>query len=813
MSEPEASAALRAVLAGDDGGRDALLRGDHTDPHRLLGPHRAEVDGTAGVVVRVLHPDAVAVEVVHGGKALAMTSVAPGLFARWLPGVAEDGDGDGGGDDGATGPLLDYRLHLRFADGTSERRDDPYRFLPTLGDLDLYLASEGNHLRLWECLGARPVEHAGVPGFAFSVWAPNARRVSVVGDFCSWDGRLFPMRRLGSSGIFELFLPGFEAGAIYKYEIVGADGRRRLKADPLARFAEKPPATASRTFRSSFEWRDDEWMERCNRRDVTREPMAIYEVHLGSWRRTIDEGGDGDGGEDATEAGFEDLAGEERRLSPRGPERPLSYRELAPELVAHVRELGFNYVELMPVCEHPYDGSWGYQVTGYYAPTARYGDPDDFRHFVDCCHRHGIGVILDWVPAHFVKDAHGLGRFDGTALYEHEDPRLGVHPDWDTYVFNYGRHEVRNFLVANALYWFDRFHVDGLRVDAVASMLYLDYSREEGEWIPNPHGGNENLEAIELLRAVNQAVAERYPGRFVVAEESTAWPKITHPASEGGLGFTFKWNMGWMHDTLAYFAADPLFRSGCHDQLTFAMIYEHSERFVNPLSHDEVVHGKGSLYTKMPGDPWRKLANLRALFAYQLTRPGKKLLFMGSELAPVREWSHETALDWYLLEDPGRHGLFRWLCDLGALYRDHPCLWRSDPDPESFEWLACHDRERSVVSYLRRTVSAGDRLTDRLMVVLNLTPVPRAEYRIGVPEPALYRRLLSSDDERYGGSGYPAPEEVATEPVPADGCRFSVCLTLPPLAALVLRPEPPRRRPPRPPAPPRASGARRRSGG
>ncbi len=486
----------------------------------------------------------------------------------------------------------------------------------TLGEADLRRFGEGKHPRLWKCLGARRREIDGASGFAFSVWAPNARGVSLVGDFCGWDGSLHPMRRLGTSGVFDLFMPGFGEGEIYKYQIVAADGTTHLKADPLARWAEEPPETASRTYRSRYRWRDAAWMEANAKRDVTRQPMAIYEVHLGSWKqaedlRSVPETAPAKRAPEAAPA-----------TAAPAPER-LGYREIAEPLVAYVKDLGFNYIELMPVAEHPYDGSWGYQITGYFAPTARFGSPDDFRAFVDLCHRNGIGVILDWVPAHFVKDAHGLGRFDGTALYEHEDPRRGLHPDWDTYIFNYGRFEVRSFLLSNALYWLEEFHVDGLRVDAVASMLYLDYSREEGEWLPNADGGHENLEAVSLLRAVNQAVAERFPGRFVIAEESTAWAGVTRAVADGGLGFTFKWNLGWMHDTLGYFGVDPLYRSGCHDQLTFAMVYEHSERFINPISHDEVVHGKGSLYEKMPGDPWRKRADMRTLLAYQFTRPGK----------------------------------------------------------------------------------------------------------------------------------------------------------------------------------------------
>ncbi len=668
---------------------------------------------------------------------------------------------------------------------------------PTLDDTDLYLFGEGTHHELWKCLGARWREVDGVGGFAFSVWAPNAERASLVGDFCGWDASRYPMRRLGSSGVFDLFVPGFAEGELYKYELRTAKGATVLKADPLARWSEEPPATASRAWRSRYAWGDAEWMAAHGERDVTREPLLIYEVHLGSWKRAEDlrpppEEPKASGSKKAakTPAGARSAG-----AKPVGAK--LTYREIAEPLATYVKQMGFNAVELMPVAEHPYAGSWGYQITGYYAPTARYGTPDDFRYFVDVCHRHGLAVILDWVPAHFVKDAHGLGRFDGTALYEHRDPRRGLHPDWDTYIFNYGRFEVRSFLLSNALYWLEEFHVDGLRVDAVASMLYLDYSRKEGEWLPNKDGGRENLEAVSLLRAVNEAVREHFPGRFTVAEESTAWPGVTRPIAEGGLGFTFKWNLGWMHDTLGYFSVDPLFRSGCHDQLTFAMVYEHSERFVNPLSHDEVVHGKHSLYGKMPGDPWRKRANLRALLAYQLTRPGKNLLFMGSELAPPHEWNHETPLDWYLLGDPDRAAFHRFVRDLARLYQRHPCLWRSDPDPDGFQWIACWDKECSVVSYERSLTPAEDAAAgaegdageaeDRLLVVLNLTPVPRDDYRIGAPQPGRYKKILSSDDLRFGGSGYEVAEEVETEARRFDGCRASLVLTLPPLAALVLQ--------------------------
>ncbi len=594
------------------------------------------------------------------------------------------------------------------------------------------------------------------PGVAFAVWAPNARRVSVVGDFCGWDGRLFPMRQLGGSGVFELFVPDLEPGELYKFEILTPQHTLRLKTDPYAAAMERQPGTASRVVApSAYRWSDAAWMTtRRTRRDPAREPMATYEVHLGSWARVANEGN-----------------------------RSLTFREIAPRLAAHVRDLGFTHLELLPIMEHPFEGSWGYQVTGYFAPAARLGTPDDFRFFVDTCHQHGLGVILDWVPAHFPRDDYALRRFDGTALYEHDDPRRGEHPDWGTLIFNYGRREVANFLTANALYWLDEFHVDALRIDAVASMLYLDYSRKEGEWLPNAFGGRENLEAVAFLRTLNDTIAADHPGCFTIAEESTAWPGVTHPTRDGGLGFALKWNMGWMHDTLGYFAREPVHRRHHHDELTFAMLYEHRERFVNPLSHDEVVHGKRSLLEKMPGDEWQKLANLRLLLAYQYTRPGKQLLFMGTELAPHLEWNHDASLEWHLADDPARRGLARFLAELGALYQAEACLWRSDPDGNGFAWIDCADRDSSIVSYERRDGAA------HLVVVLNLTPVPRDGYRIGIPGAGGYAVRLDSDATEFGGSGYRAHAPAVTvEDIPWHGHPRSVVLRLPPLAALVLEP-------------------------
>ncbi len=710
-----------------------LIGGEHGSPHSILGAHPAEVKRTAGVVVRAMMPNAIRVEcLLDDGRVEQLDQEVAGLvnlFAVFLPRF--------------TLPLR-YRLRFYFADGGLWERDDPYRFLPTLGEVDLHLFNEGTHRELWKKLGAHPGTMDGVDGVSFAVWAPNARRASVVGDFCGWDGRVFPMRMLGSSGVWELFLPEIKPGMLYKFELLTREGHLRLKTDPFAFKMEQFPGTASIVEpESRFRWTDDAWMTARRDRDLHRSPVSIYEVHLGSWARVPEEGN-----------------------------RPLTYREIAPRLAEHVAGLGFTHVELLPIMEHPFYGSWGYQVSGYYAPTSRYGTPDDFRYFVDTLHDHDIGVILDWVPAHFPRDDYALRRFDGTALYEHEDPRLGEHPDWGTLIFNYGRNEVRNFLVANALYWLDEFHVDGLRVDAVASMLYLDYSRASGEWLRNRYGGRENLEAIEFLKQFNETIRIEEPGCFTVAEESTAWPGVSKPVSEGGLGFAFKWNMGWMHDTLIYFSKDPVHRRHHHDQLTFAML----------LSHDEVVHLKGSLLSKLPGDEWQALANLRLLLAYMFTRPGKKLVFMGTELAPWNEWDHDTSLDWHLRDDPRRAAIERYVARLALVYRDHAELWRDDPSWEGFTWIDVADRDNSILSYVRR---AGD---DHSVVVLNFTPVPRERYRIGVPAAAEYGKLLSSDDSEWGGSGYAAVDTVIADASPFHGYPQSIEVTLPPLCALVLKP-------------------------
>ncbi|HEY1593578.1 MAG TPA: 1,4-alpha-glucan branching protein GlgB, partial [Solirubrobacteraceae bacterium] len=622
---------------------DALVRREHSNPHAVLGPHPAD----DGVAIRVLRPAASAITaVLDDGTELELRQIHPGGV---FEGVLE----------GAEQPLR-YRLEVDYGSAGSFTIDDPYAFTPTIGELDQYLIGEGRHEELYDKLGAHVLEwgpHPPVVGTAFAVWAPSARAVSVVGDFNSWDGRLHAMRTLGATGVWELFLPSIEPGERYKFEILGADGELRLKADPYAQEAEQPPQTASIVFRSEHRWGagDAEWLAaRADEQPLTR-PMSIYEVHLGSWR-----------------------------LNPLEGNRPLTYLELADELSSYVKDMGFTHVELLPVMHHPFSGSWGYQVTGYFAPAPRYGHPDELREFIERMHSNGVGVILDWVPAHFPRDEFALARFDGTALYEHDDPRRGAHPDWGTLVFNYGRHEVRNFLIANALFWLRDYHADGIRVDAVASMLYLDYSRNEGEWVPNQFGGREDLDAVAFLKEFNEVVYGREPGAITAAEESTAWPGVSRPTYLGGLGFGFKWNMGWMHDTLGYFQQDPIYRRYHHHELTFSLMYAFSENFILPLSHDEVVHGKGSLNSKMPGDPWQKLANLRALYAYMWAHPGKKLLFMGGELAQESEWSHERSLDWHLLEQPGHAGIQSLVRDLNHLYRDEPALWEVDSDPSGF---------------------------------------------------------------------------------------------------------------------------------
>jgi len=642
-----------------------------------------------------------------------------------------------------------YELIWLDAEGHESRHADPYSFPPELSLEELAAFTRGEHRRAQRLLGAHLRERGGIRGTRFAVWAPNAERVSVVGDFNRWDGRCHPMDVRDGSGVWELFVPGVEAGAIYKFEIRNRhSGEILLRADPFAREAEKPSHSASRVTASGYTWGDSVWLS--DRADWRTAPMSVYEVHAGSWRRHPDG-------------------------------RFYSYRELAEALIPYLLESGFTHLELMPVTEHPYDASWGYQTTGYFAPTARFGTPDDFRYFVDRCHQAGLGVILDWVPGHFPRDEHALVRFDGTALFEHEDPRRGLHPDWGTLVFNYGRNEIRSFLISSAVYWLEEFHLDGLRVDAVASMLYLDYGRKDGEWLPNIHGGKENLEAVAFLQALNSATHGECPGSFTVAEESTAWPAVTRPDWLGGLGFSMKWNMGFMHDTLAYLHEDPVHRRYHHERLTFGLLYAFSENFVLPFSHDEVVHGKGSLFTRMPGDTWQRFANLRLLFSYLFTYPGKKLLFMGDEFGMPGEWSHDGQLPWQLLEQAGHRGLRRLVWDLARFYRKEPALHLHDFDAEGFEWIDCHDVTQSAISYLRR--GAGQ----DLLVVLNFTPVVRHGYRLGVPRRGRYTEMLNSDAAIYGGSNVGNLGEVPVEELPWMGRPCSICVTLPPLGALILR--------------------------
>jgi 1,4-alpha-glucan branching enzyme len=719
---------------------EQLVAGRLADPHHLLGAHPRD----GGVVVRAWRPEAQAV--------VARPENAPpvelelrhpaGLFEGFVP----DADAP-----------LSYELEVRYPDGNTFTLRDPYAFPPSLGELDLHLAGEGRHERIYERLGAHLREAGGVTGTAYAVWAPNATAASVVGDFNGWDGRLNPMRSLGATGIWELFVPGVGEGERYKYELKGPDGRLvPLKADPYALAAEMPPATASRVYRSRHEWRDEDWLERRRAQDPVREPVSIYEVHLESWRR-----------------------------NPLEDNRALTYLELADELADYATDLGFTHVELLPVMHHPFSGSWGYQVTGYFAPSPRLGEPDDLRAFVERLHGRGLGVILDWVPAHFPRDEWALARFDGTALYEHDDPRRGAHPDWGTLVFNLGRNEVRNFLLANALFWLEEYHADGLRVDAVASMLYLDYSREADEWVPNQFGGNEDLDAVDFLRRFNELAHDREPGMISAAEESTAWPGVSRPTYLGGLGFGFKWNMGWMHDTLDYFRREPVHRRFHHHQLTFSLMYAFSENFILPLSHDEVVHGKRSLLRKMPGDRWQQFANLRALYAYMWAHPGKKLLFMGGELAQSDEWNHARSLDWHLLEHAEHAGVQSLVRDLNRLYRDEPALWELDFEPSGFHWLEANDADANVLAFARLPEGTGR----PLVCVCNLSPVPRESYRLGLPRAGRWRELLNTDSTFYGGSDVGNLGAIEATGPPWHEQPQSAELRLPPLAVVWLVPE------------------------
>ena len=733
-----------------------LVRSVHPDPHSLLGPHP---DGEV-CVVRVLRPDASEVTVLVGKKTRAVAKrIHPdGLFEARLRARPER-----------------YELEVVTPLGT-ERGPDPYAFTPTVGPLDLHLYAEGKHLELHRRLGGHLDEHEGVRGARFAVWAPHAVRVSVVGDFNAWDGRRHAMRRLGQSaespdgGVWEIFVPGLDEGTLYKFELVTRHGTI-LKSDPFAQAMQLRPDTASKLVKRRHVFTDEAWLAQRSERANAAKPMSIYEVHLPSWRRRAL--APGELGETGTAI------------------RWLSYRELADELVDYVVEQGFTHIELLPILEHPYDGSWGYQVSGYFAPTSRLGSPDDLRYFVDRCHQRGIGVLLDWVPAHFPRDAAALGRFDGTPLYEHWDPRRGEHRHWSTYVFDWGRPQVKNFLIASALAWIEEFHIDGLRVDAVASMLYLDYGADHpSQWEPNVHGGRENLEAVAFLRELNDRIHQKHPGVVVCAEESTSWPGVTKPTYTGGLGFDLKWNMGWMHDTLGYFEQDPVFRAYHHNLLSFGLLYAYSERFLLPLSHDEVVHLKRALVSKMPGDWWQMLANLRALYGWMWAHPGKKLLFMGAELAQPTEWNFATELDWGLLASPQHEGVRRLVADLNRLYRGKSALWQLDDHPDGFRWIDVSDAPQSVVSFVRHPESelASRRTGEHVVFVGNLTPVVRHGYRVGVPRRCDYLELLNTDASVYGGSGIGNMGRVAIEDIPSHGYAQSISLVLPPLGALFLAP-------------------------
>lgn len=709
-----------------------IAQASHYDPFSLLGLHRQDKKAT----LRVFSPDTQAMFIMP--DEIEMERIPNSDFYEWSGPSKKVPD--------------DYQLKRIDGSGHESINYDPYSFPAQLSDFDLNLFSAGKHWHIYRILGAHEHSTRDVDGVLFATWAPNAERVSVIGDFNNWDGRRHPMRNLGQSGVWELFIPGVGIGAFYKFEIKNrSTGMVLEKSDPYGQQFEMRPKTSSSVVKEgTYQWLDQDWMQQRRQHDWLHEPMSIYELHLGSWQRDVD-------------GHF------------------LNYRELAHQLVEYIQKTGFTHIELMPITEHPLDASWGYQTTGYFAATRRFGTGDDFRYFVDYCHQHDIGIILDWVPAHFPKDAHGLAMYDGSPLYEHEDPRRGEHRDWGTLIYNYGRNEVKNFLLSSALFWLEEYHLDGLRVDAVASMLYLDYSRKKDDWIPNIHGGNENLEAIAFMRELNQVTHAEHPGTMVIAEESTAWPQVTRPVDLGGLGFSMKWNMGWMHDTLHYLNKPPVYRHYHHHELTFGLLYLFTENFVLPFSHDEVVHGKSSMLYKMPGDSWQQFANLRLLYTYMFTYPGKKLLFMGCEFGQGDEWDHDKALDWYVLQYPSHQGVLKLVSDLNHLYKNEPTLYKYDFEPQGFQWIDCNDTDQSVLSYLRHSEEGS------IIVVLNFTPLPRYNYRVGVPEEGQYIELINSDSEYYDGSNVGNGQYIETENISWMNRDYSLNLTLPPLAGVVLK--------------------------
>ena len=725
-----------------------IVNGEHSDPHTVLGMHEMEEDGRKAVVVRAFLPHAAGITVIdyaNKRKKYPMERLhADGFFEVTIADREE---------------WFRYQLEYTDADGNTWRSYDPYSFSPTLSEFDRHLFGAGTHYEIYEKMGGRLMTHEGARGAAFSVWAPNAKAVSVIGDFNNWDARRSPMRRLGESGIWELFLPAAAEGDKYKFHVTQCDGRVVDKTDPYGVYAEVRPNNASVLYPlKRYKWKDRRWMTARRKYDFRTAPMNIYEVHLGSWKRA--EGN-----------------------------RFLSYTELAEQLIPYVKEMGYTHIEMLPVEEHPFDGSWGYQVTGYYAPTSRYGSPDEFKQFVDACHQNGISVILDWVPAHFPKDDFALARFDGTALYEHQDPRLGEHIQWGTYIFNYGRKEVANFLLANALYWMDIFHIDGLRVDAVASLLRLDFCKEEGQWLPNVYGGSENLEAIEFLKHMNSVIAEREPGALMIAEDSTAWPGVTKKVEEGGLGFSLKWNMGWMNDFLSYIKLDPIYRKYHQNKLTFGMAYHYAENFVLVLSHDEVVHTKSSMIGKMPGDVWQSFANLRLSYGFMMGHPGKKLLFMGGEFAQYSEWSEARSLDWHLLQYADHQEMQAYVKELNHLYAEEPAFWAEDFDPNGFQWIECDDAESSIVSFVRRSQEK------ELVFLCNFTPVVHRGFSLGVPQEGVYHERLNSDAARFGGSDVINAVPLQSRAEPAGRCPFRVELDVPPLGMVILEREQPKKQP------------------